>query len=149
MIQDEACNAVDVDLRLSHDAADERGKAVVVLFQRGGDARDGGLVVVVEAAAERGREPDARDVDAARGKKARAALEQVERRIQIDPVLGGGSVGKLEVGVKTMGQNYVLVDPRFGTSHTINRETLELTIQSFGNTLKGSCKVAQKSKNQI
>ena len=36
--------------------------------------------VVVEAAAERGREADALDVDAARGEKAGAAFEQIERR---------------------------------------------------------------------
>ena len=40
--------------------------------------------VVVEPAAERGREPDARDIDAARGEKAGAALEQVERGVEIE-----------------------------------------------------------------
>ena len=40
--------------------------------------------VVVEAAAEAGREADAGDVDAARGQKAGAALEQVERGIERD-----------------------------------------------------------------
>ena len=74
---------------------------------------------------------------------------QQQVRVIFDPVLGGGSVGKLEVSVQTRGQNYVLVDTRFGTSHTINRETLDLTIRSFGNILKGSCKVATQSKNKI
>ena len=41
--------------------------------------------VVVEAAAEGGGEADAGDVDAARGKKAGAALEQVERGVERDP----------------------------------------------------------------
>ena len=56
--------------------------------------------VVVEAAAERGRELDARNVDAARGEEAGAALEQVERRRERDFGLGreraklrGGLVG--------------------------------------------------------
>ena len=40
--------------------------------------------VVVEAAAEGGGEADARDVDAARGQEAGAALEQVERGIERD-----------------------------------------------------------------
>jgi hypothetical protein len=74
---------------------------------------------------------------------------QQQVRVIFDPALGGGSVGKLDVAVQTRGQNYVLVDTRFGTSHTINRETLDLTIQSFGNNLKGSCKVATQSKNKI
>ena len=38
--------------------------------------------VVVEPAAEGGREADAPDIDAARGKKAGAALEQVERGVE-------------------------------------------------------------------
>ena len=45
--------------------------------------------VVVEAAAERGGETDARDIDAARGEEAGAALEQVERGIERDPRLAG------------------------------------------------------------
>src|SRR4051794_17574184 len=45
--------------------------------------------VVVEAAAERGGEADAADVDAARGKKAGAALEQVERGVERDVGLAG------------------------------------------------------------
>ena len=55
--------------------------------------------VVVEAAAERGRELDARDVDAARGEEAGAALEQVERGAEVElgvgrerAQLGGGLV---------------------------------------------------------
>ena len=40
--------------------------------------------VIVEAAAEGGGEPDAGDVDAARGEKAGAALEQIERGIERD-----------------------------------------------------------------
>ena len=70
-------------------------------------------------------------------------------RATFDPVLGGGSVSKLQVAVQTRGQNYVLLETRIGITYTINRETLDLTIQSFSNTLKGSCKVATQSKNKI
>src|SRR5882724_12375249 len=45
--------------------------------------------VVVEAAAEGGREPDAAHVDAARGQKAGAALEQIERRVELERTILG------------------------------------------------------------
>jgi len=64
-----------------------------------------------------------------------------------DPALGGGSQdGKLEFKVATLGTNYVLTD-RMGT-RTINRETLAITMDFFGNVTKGSCKISS-SKNQI
>ena len=40
--------------------------------------------VIVEAGSERGREFDTADIDAARGEEAGAALEQIERRIEIE-----------------------------------------------------------------
>ena len=52
--------------------------------------------VVVEAAAERGREADARDVDAVRGEEAGAALEQVERGAELE--LGVGRERAQRVG---------------------------------------------------
>ena len=47
--------------------------------------------VVVEAAAERGREADARDVDAARGEEAGAAFEQIERWRQRSAMLASAA----------------------------------------------------------
>src|SRR3977135_753395 len=48
--------------------------------------------VVVEAAAEGGRELDAAAVDAARGQKASAALEQIERGVKLErAILGDGA----------------------------------------------------------
>ena len=67
--------------------------------------------VVVEAAAERGGEPDAADVDAARGQKAGAALEQIERAVERDagvlgerPQLGRRLVGLARDGEEPLDQ---------------------------------------------
>jgi hypothetical protein len=57
--------------------------------------------IVVEAAAEGGREADASHVDAARGKKADARFERLERRVESDAGLGGerAQVGGGFVGI--------------------------------------------------
>src|SRR5712691_8736576 len=47
--------------------------------------------VVIEAAAEGGRELDPADVDAARGQKAGAALEQIERSVKLERAILGDS----------------------------------------------------------
>src|SRR5437870_164017 len=67
--------------------------------------------VVVEPAPERGRKADARDLDALRGKKPGAALEQVERGADIEIGLGakraqrvGGLVGIAIDGEKLFDQ---------------------------------------------
>ncbi len=70
--------------------------------------------VIVEAAAEGGREPDASDVDPARGEKAGAALEQVERGIERDlGVAGkGAQLGRGCVGIAADGEEFL--DQRAG-----------------------------------
>ena len=77
--------------------------------------------VVVEAAAERGRELDARDIDAARGEEAGAALEQVERGSERDlgfgrerAKLGGGFVGIARHRQKFFDQGAGLARQRVG-----------------------------------
>ena len=65
--------------------------------------------VVVEAAAEGGGELDAADVDAARGQKAGAALEQIERGIERDlGVAGkGAQLGRGLVGIAADGEEFL------------------------------------------
>ena len=77
--------------------------------------------VVVEAASERGRELDARDVDAARGEEAGAALEQVERGAERDLGFGreraklrGGFVGIARYRQEPFNQGAGLARQRVG-----------------------------------
>ena len=68
--------------------------------------------VVIEPAPERGRELDARDLDALRGEKAGAALEQVERGGEIDLRFGGERAQRVGGFVRIAADREKLLDQR-------------------------------------
>ena len=83
-----------------------RGRRIVQLEHEAG--------VVVEAAAIGGREADAADIDAARGEKAGAAFEQIERRLDAKTGRAGerAQFGRGLVGIAGDGEEFFDQRPR-------------------------------------
>src|SRR5262249_61714642 len=80
--------------------------------------------IVVEAAAERGGKLDAGDVDAARGEKAGAALEQIERGVELEAGVARkrAQVGRRLVGIAADGEEFFDQRPGFTRQRSLRAE---------------------------
>ena len=90
--------------------------------------------VVVEAAAERGREADAGDVDAARRQKAGAALEQVERGIEreVGVARERAQLGRRRVGIAADRREIVSISARVSLRQRALRAERRLLEEAVG-----------------